>query len=71
MSGSHYLISYSQILESERRLQLSNILKLFDHKTKYDAIAKPILIEYLSTFSHANDERADCTSDIHNYISRI
>ena len=29
MSGAHYLITYAQILESERRLQISNILQLF------------------------------------------
>ena len=32
MSGSHYQISFSQILKSERRLQLSNILKVFNLK---------------------------------------
>ena len=31
-SGAHYHITYCQILESERRLQLSNILKLFSTK---------------------------------------
>ena len=36
MSGSHYQISYNQILESERRLQLSNILKVF--AIKYDSV---------------------------------
>ena len=30
MSGSNYNISYSQVVESERRLQLSNILKAKD-----------------------------------------
>ncbi|KAI6656227.1 Transposable element P transposase [Oopsacas minuta] len=32
MLGSHYKISFNQILESERRLQLSNHLKVFDLK---------------------------------------
>ena len=54
MSGSHYQISYSQILESEGRLQLSNILKLFDIKTKSDTIHKPSLMEYLNTLSSGN-----------------
>ena len=44
MSGSHNEISYSQILESERRLQLSNTLKLFDIKNKSDTIHKPTLM---------------------------
>ena len=47
MSGSHYQISYSQILESEQGLQLSNILKLFDIKTKSDTIQKPTFMEYV------------------------
>ena len=51
MSGSQYQISYCQILESERRLQLSNILKLFLIKTQSDTIERPTsLLEYLSTF---------------------
>ena len=29
---SHYQISFNQVLESERRLQLSNLLKVFDIK---------------------------------------
>ncbi|KAI6655601.1 hypothetical protein LOD99_2099 [Oopsacas minuta] len=32
MSGSKYQISFNQIVESERRLQLSNLLKVFDLK---------------------------------------
>ena len=57
MSGSHYQISYSQILESEQGLQLSNILKLFDIKTKSDTIQKPTFMEYLNTFSSGNTDK--------------
>ena len=48
MSGSNYNISYSQVLESERRLQLSNILKFFYIKQQSDTIS---LKEYLQTFT--------------------
>ena len=34
MSGSNYLVSFSQILETERRLKVSSILKLFLTKSK-------------------------------------
>ena len=36
MSGVQYHISYIQILESQRRLNLSNILKLFSQQNKRD-----------------------------------
>ena len=49
MSGSHYQISFTQILESERRLQLSNILKVFAIKCKVTSDEKPVsLKEYIS-----------------------
>ena len=49
MSGSHYQISFTKILESERRLQLSNILKLFAIKNNPTSDEKPIsLKEYVS-----------------------
>ena len=49
MSGSHYHITYTQILESERRLQLSNILKLFS--LKLSSGDGPISLKnYLNTF---------------------
>ena len=51
MSGSNYNMSYSQVLESERRLQLSNILKFFYIKQQTDTVS---LKEYLRTFSEDN-----------------
>ena len=57
MSGSQYHISYRQILESECRLQLSNILKLFQIRRESDTMERPTsLLEYLSTFFHSNDD---------------
>ena len=40
MSGAQYHISYTQILESQRRLNLSNILKLFSHQNKSELSLK-------------------------------
>ena len=51
MSGSNYNMSYSQVLESERRLQLSNILKFFYIKQQTNTVS---LKEYLRTFSEDN-----------------
>ena len=70
MSGSQYHISYCQILESERRLQLSNILKLFQIKTQF--IEKPTsLLEYLSTFFHSNDDEHAASFDVDSYLSAL
>ena len=71
MSGSHYQISYSQILESERRLQLSNILKLFDIKTKSDTIHKPTLMEYLNTFSSVTDDGEDSNFELEKLVTNL
>ena len=71
MSGSHYQISYSQILESERKLQLSKILKLFDIKTKSNTIHKPTLMEYLNTFSSVTDDGEDSNFELEKLITNL
>ena len=38
MSGANYHISYCQILESERRLKVSSILKLYQSSTEQISI---------------------------------
>ena len=48
MSGANYHISYLQILESERRLKLSNILKLFSNQPDS---ANYSLQEFIQSFS--------------------
>ena len=53
MSGSNYNISYCQILESERRLQLSNLLNFFPIKQQSDNIS---LKEYLESFTEDGNE---------------
>ena len=66
MSGSQYHISYCQILESERRLQLSNILKLFQIKTQSDATEKPTSVSF-----HSNDDKHAFRFDINSYLSAL
>ena len=71
MSGSHYQISYCQILKSERRLQLSNILTLFDIKTNSGTFEKTTLMEYLSSFYSINDDSEDSHFEIESIISNL
>ena len=53
MSGAQYHITYSQILESQRRLNLSNILKLFSvQQNKSELNIK----QFIRTFSPTTDE---------------
>ena len=49
MSGSNYHISYLQILETERRLKLSNILKIFSSKQDFGIYSIQTLIESYSS----------------------
>ena len=46
MSGSNYKISYCQILESERRLQLSNLLEFLYIKQQSDNISLKDIVKY-------------------------
>ena len=65
MSGSHYQISFNQILESVRRLQLSNILKVF--ALKYGAISSEDNIS-LKEYLHKFADDFDCCAEEHNDI---
>ena len=51
MSGAQYHISYCQILESERRLKLSHVLKLFTQSTETDKSDFSSLKDFLANFS--------------------
>ena len=53
MSGSNYNIPYCQILENERRFQLSNLLKFFTINQQSDKIS---LKKYLKFFTQEDDE---------------
>ena len=50
MSGANYHISYCQILESERRLKVYSILKLYQSSTEQISIH-----EFISKFSECPD----------------
>ena len=72
MSGSHYQISFSQILESERRLQLSNILKVFNLKHSSTSTESTVsLKEFLNKFA----DNYDCLTleqlDIEHYLTKL
>ena len=53
MSGAQYHITYSQILESQRRLNLSSILKLFSLQQCKSELS---LKQFINTFSSTLDE---------------
>ena len=59
MSGAQYHISYTQILESQRRLNLSNILKLFSHQNKSELSLK----SFIQTFTLTPEESAEISCD--------
>ena len=59
ISGANYHISYLQILESERRLKVSNILKLFSSQT---VLSTSSLQEFIQSFS--STESADYSNEV-------
>ena len=57
MSGSNYNISLCQVLENERTLKLSNILKLFNHQAVIRK-DRASFMEFLNTYT--SDNISDC-----------
>ena len=66
MSGAQYHISYSQILESERRIKLSSMLKLFSKQQDTEYV---ILKELFQSFSITPDEQLDSSLNIDIFLS--
>ena len=58
MSGCNYNISICQILESERRIKLSNILRLYQSK---DGNFQTSLKEFVKTFSVDAESEIDAS----------
>ena len=58
MSGANYHVSYLQIIESERRLKVSNILRLFSNQND----SSTSLQEFIQSFSPSDS--ADSTSEV-------
>ena len=68
MSGSNYHVSYLQILESERRLKVSNILNLFSSQT----VSSPSsLQEFIQSFSSVDSVDSDCEIDLETFLNAI
>ena len=59
MSGAQYHISYTQILESQRRLNLTNILKLFSQQNKSELSLK----RFFQSFTQIPEESTEVSYD--------
>ena len=59
ISGSNYHISYLQILETERRLKLSNILKIFASQQDFGINSIQTFIESYSSLDTNNGDEMD------------
>ena len=68
MSGAQYHISYCQILETERRIKLSSLLKLFSKKQVEDNTS---LKNFLESFSSSCDQDSHASFSLEIYISAI
>ena len=70
MSGSNYNISLCQVLENERTLKLSNILKLFNRQAVIRK-DRASFMEFLNTFT--SDNISDCGDavDLQNLFFNI
>ena len=68
MSGSNYHVSYLQILESERRLKVSNILNLFSSQTVCNPTS---LQEFIQSFSSVDSVDFNCEVDLDPFMNAI
>ncbi|KAI6647654.1 hypothetical protein LOD99_8619 [Oopsacas minuta] len=68
MSGAQYHISYCQVLETERRIKLSSILKLFPKKPVEDSIS---LKNFLESCSSSCDQDSHASFSLEMYLSAI
>ena len=68
MSGANYHISYLQILESERRLKVSNILNLFSKQT---VSSTTCLQEFTQSFSSIESTYCTIEVDLDPFLNTI
>ena len=68
MSGAQYHISYSQIRESERRIKLSSMLRIFSHQQESDYVNVKDLIQ---SFSPPPDEPLDSSLNLDLFLTVI
>ena len=59
MAVSNYHISYLQIIETERRLKLSNILNMFAHQQDSFQSIQTFVKSFASPSTDSNDNRID------------
>ena len=67
MSGANYHVSYLQILESERRLKVSNILSLFSDQI----VSTTSLQEFIQSFSSLDSTYSTSDVDLDPFLSRL
>ena len=67
MACGHYHITYCQILETEHRLKLASILKLFNTTGTPEIGLK----EFLASFSSSVEEYSDSNLNLTNYIIEL
>ena len=67
MSGANYHVSYLQILESERRLKVSNILSLFSDQI----VSTTSLQEFIQSFSSLDSTDSTSDVDLDPFLSRL
>ena len=67
MAGGHYHITYCQILETEHRLKLASILKLFNTTGTPEIGLK----EFLASFSSSVKEHSDSNLNLTDYIIEL
>ena len=65
VSGANYHVSYLQILESERRLKVSNILSLFSDQI----VSTTSLQEFIQSFSSLDSTDSISDVDLDPFLS--
>ena len=68
MSGSNYHVSYSQILETERRLKISSILKLFSQQSSFK---ESNLHNFIKSFSSIELDHDNNQVDLEPFLSKL
>ena len=69
MSGANYHVSYLQILEAERRLKISHILKLFSSSQAKLTIS--IMQEFINSFSPLDCPPSDTKIDLDPFLDEL
>ena len=68
MAGAQYHISYCQILESERRIKLSSIFKLFSYQASTEELS---IKEFIGSLSTPSELQYFPTFDLEHFISSL